>query len=182
MLYLVNVQHFNHWIYICLLTALTWLVATYSCDGWPTKKDEKRVCAFEMKAYRRVLRVSWTDKRSNEWVLQKLGLHNTSLMVTVKERKLKYFGHTIRKSISGKGYHWRNDARIQSTWKTKDELYEQCYVMDWIKNRGRYQSSRWQRSLDKDCLWYDQPSYQGRLRTEQATTCILTFKHIFSYF
>ena len=46
------------------------------------KEDEKRVCvcvcvcALQMKSYRRVLRVIWTDKRSNEWVLQKLGLHN----------------------------------------------------------------------------------------------------------
>ena len=46
------------------------------------------------------MRVSWTGKRSNEWVLQIFGLHNTSLMEPVKEKKLKYFGHTIRKSVS----------------------------------------------------------------------------------
>ena len=86
----------------------------------------------------RVVRVSWTGKRSNEWVLQKLGLHKTSLTVTVKERKLKYFGHTIRKSVSlEKDIIERNDARIQSTWKTEDELDKQCYVMNWINNRGR---------------------------------------------
>jgi len=77
--------------------------AVYGCEGWTTKKDEKRVfvcvCAFEMKANRRVLRVSWTDKRSNECVLQILGLHN-SLMETVKERIPKYFEHAIRKSVS----------------------------------------------------------------------------------
>ena len=55
--------------------------------------------------------------------------------------------------ISGKGYHRLNDARILSTWKDKDDLDEQCYVMDWINNRGRYQSSGWQRSLEKDCLY-----------------------------
>ena len=97
-------------------------------------------------------------------------------MQTVKKRKLKYFGHTIRKSISGKGHHWRNEARIQSTWKNKDELYEQCYVMNWIKNRGCYQSSRWQRSLDRDCLSCDQLSYRGWLKTGQDRTPV-TFNH-----
>jgi len=63
-------------------------------------------------------------------------------METEKEmRQLKYVGHTVRKSVSGKVYHRRNDARILSTWKTKDELDEQYYVIDWINNRGRYQSS-----------------------------------------
>ena len=52
-------------------------------------------------------------------------------MKTAKEIKLKYFGHTIRKSVSlEKDIIERNDGRIQSTWKTKDELDEQCYVID----------------------------------------------------
>ena len=123
-------------------------MATYGCEGWTRKKDEKHAYAFGMKVYRRILRVSWTDKRSNEWVLQKLGLNNTSLMETVKERKLNYFEHTVRKSLSLE----KDDARIQRRWKIKDEVDEQCYVMVSVNNRGCYQISRWQRSLEKNCL------------------------------
>jgi len=49
-----------------------------------------------MKGLRKILRVSWTAKRTNEWVLNKAGV-NRELLNTVKARKLAYYGHTMRK-------------------------------------------------------------------------------------
>ena len=49
-----------------------------------------------MKCLRQVLRVSWTAKKTNEWVLNTAGVER-SLLASVKERKLVYFGHVMRK-------------------------------------------------------------------------------------
>jgi len=58
--------------------------------------DKKRISAFEMKCLRQVLRVSWTVKRTNEWVLETAGV-SRSLLASVKEMKLAYYGHILRK-------------------------------------------------------------------------------------
>ena len=60
---------------IRLMKALVWPVATYGCESWTLRKSEEtRLDAFEMKGLRRMLRVSWTAKKTNEWVLNKAGL------------------------------------------------------------------------------------------------------------
>ena len=80
-----------------LLKALAWPVAMYGCEGWTIKKsDEARIKAFEMKGLRQILRVSWVTKRTNEWVLCKVGLER-SFLELIKTRKLAYFGHVLRK-------------------------------------------------------------------------------------
>ena len=59
---------------IRLLQALIWSIATYGAETWILKRnDEKKIEAFEMWCYRRLLRVSYREHRTNEWVLQKLG-------------------------------------------------------------------------------------------------------------
>jgi len=57
---------------------------------------KKRLEAFEMKGLRKILRVSWTAKKRNEWVLNKAGVKR-ELLDTVKVRKLACYGHTMRK-------------------------------------------------------------------------------------
>ena len=79
------------------MKALVWPVATYGCESWTFRKNEEtRLDAFQMKRLTRMLRVSWTAKKTNEWVLNKVGVKRT-LLDTVKARKLAYYGHTMRK-------------------------------------------------------------------------------------
>jgi len=60
---------------IRLMKSLVWPVATYGCESWTLRKnDETRLDAFEMKGLRKTLRVSWTAKKTNEWVLNKAGV------------------------------------------------------------------------------------------------------------
>jgi len=60
---------------IKLMKALVWPVATYGCESWTLRKNEEtRLEAFEMKVLRKILRVSWTAKKTNEWVLNKAGV------------------------------------------------------------------------------------------------------------
>jgi len=63
------------------------------------KNEEARLDAFEMKGLRKILRVSWTAKKTSEWVLNKAGVKK-ELLDTVKGRKPAYYGHTMRKQES----------------------------------------------------------------------------------
>jgi len=79
------------------MKALVWPVATYGCESWTLRKNEKtRLDTFEMKGLRKILRVLWTAKKINEWVLNKAGVKR-ELLDTVKAWKLAYCGHTMRK-------------------------------------------------------------------------------------
>ena len=53
--------------------ALVWPVATYGCEPWTLKaSDKKRIAGFEMTAYRKMLRISWKDHRTNQSILEEL--------------------------------------------------------------------------------------------------------------
>ena len=66
------------------MKALVWPVATYGCESWTLRMNEEtRLEAFEMKGLRKLLRVSWTAKKTNEWVFNKAGV----TVDTVKARK-----------------------------------------------------------------------------------------------
>ena len=58
------------------MKALVWPVATYGCESWTLRTNEEtRLDAFEMKGLRKILRVSLTAKKTNEWVLNKAGVN-----------------------------------------------------------------------------------------------------------
>ena len=71
------------------MKALVWPVVTYGFESWTLRKHETRLEAFEMKGVRKILRVSWTAKKTNEWVLNKARVKR-ELLDTVKARKLAY--------------------------------------------------------------------------------------------
>ena len=74
---------------IRLMKALVWPVATYGCKSWTLRnQEETRLDAFEMW-------VSWTAKKTNEWVLNKAGVKR-ELLDTVKARKLAYYGQVTQ--------------------------------------------------------------------------------------
>ena len=87
---------------------------TYGCESWMLRNNEEtRLEAYEIKGLRKTLRVSWTAKKTNEWVLNKAGVKR-KLLDTVKARKLAYYGHTMRKQgLPGERNNARNNARCQ---------------------------------------------------------------------
>jgi len=59
-----------------LMRALVWPVATYICESWTLKaSDKKRIARFELTAYRRMLRISWKDHRTNQSILEVLDIN-----------------------------------------------------------------------------------------------------------
>jgi len=79
-----------------LMKVLVWCVAAYCCESWTLRKNYERCLdVFEMKGLRKILRVSWTAKKTNEWVLSKARVRK-ELLNTIKAKKLVYYGHTMR--------------------------------------------------------------------------------------
>jgi len=72
-------------------------VVMYGCEGWTVKKAEhRRIDAFELWCWRRLLRVPWTARRSNQSILKEIS-PGISLEGMVVKLKLQYFGHLMRR-------------------------------------------------------------------------------------
>ena len=82
-----------------LVQTVVWPVLMYGCETWTIKKEEaKRLEAFEMWTWRKLAKVSWTERKTNEEVLKMVGAQRV-LAETIKMRKKKWIGHVWR----GKG-------------------------------------------------------------------------------
>ena len=72
----------------------------YVCEGWTVKKAEwRKIDAFELWCWRRLLRVPWTARRSNQSILKEIS-PGCSLEKLMLKLKLQYFGHLMRKADS----------------------------------------------------------------------------------
>ena len=73
----------------------------YGCESWTVKKSEcKRIDAFELWCWRRLLRVPWTARRSNNQSILKEISPECSLEGLMLKLKLQYFGHLMRRTVS----------------------------------------------------------------------------------
>jgi len=80
-----------------LVKAMVFPVVMYGCESWTVKKAERqRIDAFELWCWRRLLRVSWTAKRSNQSILKEIS-PGCSLEGLMLKLKLQYFGHLMRR-------------------------------------------------------------------------------------
>ena len=83
-----------------LVKALVFPVVTYGCESWTIKKAEcQRIDAFELWCWRRLLRVPWTARRSNQSILKEIS-PQYSLEGLMVKLKLQYFGHLMRRADS----------------------------------------------------------------------------------
>ena len=87
---------------VCLVKAMVFPVLMYRCESWTIKKAEHwRIDAFELWCWRRLLRVSWTARRSNQWILKEI-IPEYSLEGLILKLKLQYFGHLMWRLT-----HWK---------------------------------------------------------------------------
>ena len=81
-------------------------IALYGCESWTVKQeDRRRIEAIELWCWRKMLRVLWTAKMTNQEVLEKINCHHrlvVSLEAIALKHKLKYFGHVMRTNGLGK--------------------------------------------------------------------------------
>ena len=85
---------------VCLVKAMVFPVVMYECESWAIKKAERwRIDAFELCCWKRLLRVSWIARRSNQSILKEIS-PDYSLEGLMLKLKLQYFGHLM----------WRTDS------------------------------------------------------------------------
>ena len=83
-----------------LVKAMVFPVVTYECESWTIKKAERqRIDAFELWCWRRLLRVPWTARRSNQSLLKEISTEY-SLKGLMLKLKFQYFGHLMRRTNS----------------------------------------------------------------------------------
>ena len=106
-----------------LVKAIVFPVVMYGCESWTIKKAEhRRIHAFELWCWRRLLRVPWTVRRSNQSILKEIS-PEYSLEGLMLKLKLQYFGHL----------RWRTDSLEKTLMLGK---------IEGVKRRGR-QRMRW---------------------------------------
>ena len=108
---------------VCLVKAMVFPVVMYGCESWTLKKTEcQNIDAFELWCWRRLLRVPWTARRSNQSILKEISAEY-SLEGLMPKLKLQYFGHLM----------WRTDS------------LEKALMLGKIQGRRRrgWQKVRW---------------------------------------
>ena len=81
---------------VCLVKGLVFPVVMYECESWTMKKAEsRRIDAFELWCWRRLLRVPWTARRSNQSILKEI---SPEYLLEGLMLKLQYFGHLMRRT------------------------------------------------------------------------------------
>jgi hypothetical protein len=136
-----------------LVKALVFPVVTYGCESWTVRKREKaRIDAFELWCWRRLLRVPWTEKRTNRSILDEVK-PEMPLQAIVLKQKLSYFGHVMRKDsleksvMLGMGGGSRRRGRPRTRWlhellETTGRSVEQ--LVRSTQNRHEWRSFTWQ--------------------------------------
>ena len=94
---------------VCLVKSMVFPVVMYGCESCIIKKAEhQRIDAFELWCWRRLLRVPWTAKRSNQSILKEISPEYT-LEGLILKLKLQYFGHLMQRIVSlEKTYSWKD--------------------------------------------------------------------------
>lgn len=113
-------------------------VLLYGCESWTLNPSlEKNLEAFEMYLYRRILRISWVQRVTNEEVLRRMGKQK-ELLLTIKHRKTSYIGHVMRGDkyeflrliIEGKIQGKRSIGRRQNSWLKDLRRWFGCSSID----------------------------------------------------
>ena len=106
---------------VCLVKAMVFPVVIYGCESWTVKKAECwRIDAFELWHWRRLLRVHWTARRSNQSIPKETS-PGCSLEGLMLKLKLQYFGHLMRRADSfERSWCWER-LRAGGEGETEDE-------------------------------------------------------------
>ena len=107
---------------IPLVKAMFFLVVMYGCERWTVKKAEHRgIDAFELWCWRRLLRVPWTARRSNQSILKEIS-PGCSLEGLMLKLKLQYFGHLMQRVDSLEDSDAERDRGQKEKGTTEDEM------------------------------------------------------------
>ena len=120
---------------ICIARATAFAVATYGCESWAySKKVTKKIEAFEMWTYRRLLRVSWRQHKTDAWILEQLRT-KPMLVKQNEEKEDETFWSHHQTQQPGKDHHPRDHCREERQRETSKNLGE--------RHRGMGEDKHW---------------------------------------
>ena len=103
---------------VCIVKAMVFPVVMYVWESWTIKKAEyRRIDAFELWCWRRLLRVPWTARRSNQSILKEINSE-----YSLEGLMLQYFGHVMWRADSLKKTLTLGKTESRRWWQTKDEM------------------------------------------------------------
>ena len=119
-----------------------------------SKNGEKKITSFEMKCYRKILRISWTERKTNDSVLEQLGVKAPQLLNLIKKQKLSYFGHIKRHNTldklflegTGRGRPRRRWTQDIGEWMGVSTVEAGRQALE----RGEFRQAVWEATSIKD--------------------------------
>ena len=143
---------------LLLLRTFIFPVATYGCETWTLNKTAtKNINAFEMKCYRKILRISWKEKMKNSAILNILKLEEGWLLNTIGKRKLRLFGHIKRHNclerqiMEGRAPGKRNRGRPRRRWT--DDIRDYMNTTLEKASRIAQDRERFREFIEKTTFW-----------------------------
>ena len=139
---------------IHLYKSLILSILSYGCETWSLNETlEKRICAFESKSYRKILEISYREKKTDDYVIKKIieaiGYVEAILLSTIKRSKLAHFDHTIRYEslhkvmmqvfVEGK----RRQGRPRTNWMSNIIEWTKSDIGDLLENT--LDSEKWKK-------------------------------------
>jgi len=119
---------------VLLVKAIVFPMVMYGCESWTVKKAEsQRIDAFELWCWRRLLRVPWTARRSNQSILKEISPW-CSLEGLMLKLKLQYFGHLMQSWLIGKDPDAGRDWGQEEKGTTEDEMGAWHHWLDGCKS------------------------------------------------
>ena len=107
---------------VCLVKAMVFPVVMYGCESWTIKKAEhRRIDVFELWFWRRLLRVPWTARKSNQFILEEIS-PGCSLEGLMLKLQLQYFGHLMQRLDSLEKTDAGRDWGQEEKGTTEDEM------------------------------------------------------------
>ena len=161
---------------VSIVKTIVFPVVTYGCESWTTKKAEHwRIDAFELWCWRRLLRVPWAVKRSNQSILKEIN-PEYSLEGMMLKLKLPYFGHWWEELTHWKRpWCWESEGRRR---RGRQRMRWLDGIMDSV-DMSMSKLGRWWRAEKLSMLWsMRSPRIKRNLATEQQQYLL---KHLFIY-
>ena len=118
---------------VCIVKAMVFSVLMYGCESWTIKKGEyRKIDAFELWCWRRLLRVSWTARRSNQSILREISPEYSLEQLMLLKLNLQYFGHLMwRVDSLEKNPDAGKDWRQEEKGTTEDKMVGWTSLIQW---------------------------------------------------